>query len=115
MAVSSLIVQGTLGSSQLVTIQPASGTVYTFKRGKIVRYGSGGTNFFVGASGYAFEEFVYYSFSEAGVTSRVGSTTTNSSGSNYFSAVSNDATSFIQTDSNFGWDLRYVLVGVSMT
>lgn len=115
MAVSSLIVDGTLGSSATVTIQPASGTVYTFKRGKIAKYGTASTSFRVGSYGSAYEEFLYYAFSEAGIVSRSGSTTTQSSGTSYFSAVSNGATSYISTDSSSGWDLRYVLVGVSMT
>lgn len=121
MAVSQLILSGSIASGS-VLIQPASGTIYSLKRGLISSNASGGKcSIAVGGvgvwpiTGLSTNEFFSYSFSEAGLIVH-GSPTTSpytAPSSSLFSAISNSSGHYIVRQTS--GTVQYSLVGVSLT
>jgi hypothetical protein len=140
MAVTDFFLNGTITNSTTTTIQPASGTIYTFKRGRVgVEPGSGGTFSISSLSQSDYTWGIYqssgvgtpssqyaaissfsitvYTFSETGIT--IVATATTIIGTNHgpsiFSAIANNMPVSIQSNAGFGLTTRYTLVGASMT
>lgn len=135
MAVVDKFLDGTVAAGTTTTIQPASGTIFSFKRGRIAVTSGGGSYFYlyipitfyssldyttsVGTSGNGniwIATYSYYLFSEAGITAGwvVGNGGVgNRAGTSPFAAISNTNTVGISAASNIL--TYYTMVGVSMT
>lgn len=119
MAVTDLFLTGTV-TSATTTIQPASGTVYSFKRGNVTSSDVGTNNTRIRTGnldwyfGNATTRFTNLAFSESGVFITQGSATAAVNANSIpFVAVSNALTVGVAADS--GITTNYTLVGVSMT
>lgn len=127
MAVTDLFIEGTVPSGSSVTLQPAAGVCWSFKRGVLST--AGGQDFRVQAGGRDFQLLMYnnaatafvnnffwsLTFSEGGVTAN---TSTNQAGvgsgtAHPFGAITNTRT--VQIFGGSFTAANYAMVGVALT